>query len=214
MSILSKWVGQRQPYIERELEEKYTQMISLLPTGMTCKQIRKKVKEAIKLCKEKGIKEGTSNLPPDYGKLLIRAAEAGDLDAKKIVDKARSEGATDEDIGEFWNLGDLERRMIGFYENIFRLAMIRSLRKPGLSEDGEKEIEVEVRKMSPVYGDTDNTAVTSGRDRPLPYELRVRVERWRTKLIYECGEKRLKEKAGRYSTFNTLVRVEIQKGNL
>jgi len=181
---------------------------------MTVKQIRQKVKEAIKLSKEAAIREGTVNLPGNYGEFLVQAAQTGDPDAEEIVDKARREGATDKDIREFWNLSDLERRMIKFYENIFRLAMIRRLLKPSLSEDLEKEIELELRKMFPLYGDPDDTSVTSGRDRPLPYELRARVDRWRIKLIYEDGEKKLKEKASRYSTFNTLVRVEIQKGNL
>jgi|SRR3972149_296028 len=214
MSILSKWISRSLTCSERELEEKYTQMISLLPSGMTVEQIREKVKQAIRLCKEAAIRESTVNLPGNYGEFLMQAAQAGDPDAKKIVDKACREGATDKDITDFWNLSDLERRMIRFYENIFLLAMIRRLLKPGLSEGLEKEIEVEVGKTFPVYGDPDDTSVTSGRDRPLPYELRARVDRWRTKLIYEDGEKKLKEKASRHSTFNTLVRAEIQKGNL
>jgi hypothetical protein len=214
MSILSKWISRSRPYAERELEEKYTQMISLLPTGMTFDQIRQKVKQTIRLCKEAAIREGTTDLPDDYGGFLILGAQAGDLEARKIVDKARSEGATNEDIREFWSLNDLERRMVKYYENAFLSAMARSLWKPGLPEHLEQEMEVKVRKTFPVYGDPNNGNLMSSRDQPLPYELRARVERWRTKVICERGEEELIRKANRYSSFNALVRAEIQKGSL
>lgn len=111
MSIFSKWFKNSQS-IERELEEMYSQMLSQLPTGMSLEQARKEVRKAIIVCKEQAMKEGTSDLPDNFGNLLIQAAESGDPKAKKIVDKARKEGATDEDIREFWNLNDLQRRMV------------------------------------------------------------------------------------------------------
>jgi len=87
-------------------------MLSQLPTGMTLEHARGEVRKAIELCKEQAIKEGTVGLPNNYGDLLIRDAESGDLNAKKIVDKARKEGAIYKDIREFWNLNDLQRRMV------------------------------------------------------------------------------------------------------
>jgi len=65
-----------------------------------------------------------------------------------------------------------------------------------------------------MYGDPDNTKVTSGDDRPLPHELRGKVDRWRIKIINEEGEEKIKERLDRYSTFNAMVRDEIRKGNL
>lgn len=214
MSIFSKWFKYSQSDIEKELEEMYSQMLSQLPTGMTLELARREVRKAIELCKEQAIKEDTVDLLNNYGDLLIRAAGSGDLNAKKIVDKAHKEGATDEDIREFWNLNDLQRRMVMWSENVHRVAMVSSLWKPGLSEDEEEKAAAKLRKTFPMYGNPDNTRVTSGDDRPLPHELRGRVDRWRIKMINEDSEEKIKEKLNKYSTFNAMVRDEIRKGNI
>jgi len=205
--------------IEKDLKEIYSEMLSQLSTGMTFKQARKEVKAAIQLCKEQAKKEGTTDLPDNYGDLLIKGAESGEPTAKRIVDKARGEGATNEDIREFWNLNDLQRRMVIWSENLHRVAMAASLLKPlwesgQHSEDEEEKVAATIRKTFPMYGDPDNTSVTSGDDRPLPHELRGRVDRWRIKIINEEGEDILREKISKYSTFNSLIREEIRKGNL
>lgn len=214
MSIFSKWFKRSQFNIEGELEEMYSRMLSQLPIGMTLEQAHKEVKKAIKLSKEQAIKEGTADLPDNYGDLLIQAAESGDPNAKNIVNKARKEGASDEDVREFWNLNDLQRRMVIWSENLHRVAMTTSLWEPGLPKDEEEKIAAKIRKTFPKYGDSDDTSVTSGDDRPLPHELRGRVDRWRIKIISEEGEEKMREKINRYSTFNALVRDEIREGNL
>jgi len=212
--MFPKWFKHSQSNIERDLEEMYSEMLSRLPTGMTFEQARKEVKKAIQLCKEQAKKEGTSDLPDNYGDLLVRAAESGELTAKRIVDKARGEGATDEDIREFWNLNDLQRRMIIWSENLHRTAMAMSLWKPGLAKDEEEKVAATIWKTFPKYGDPDDTSITSSDDRPLPHELRGRVDIWRIKIISEEGEDRIREKIRKYSTFNALIREEIRKGNL
>ena len=72
---------------------------------------------------------------------------------------------------------------------------------------------IKVRKFHPIYGDPKDTAHTKGEDRPLPYELKDRIN------IYI--EKRAKESSGNYkaeiekaTTFNALVRKEIRAGKL
>ena len=200
--------------LEEELEEMYSQFLSQLPTGMTLELARKEVKKAIELCKKQAIEEGTADLPENFGHLLIEAAKKGDPNAKKIVDKAHKEGATDDDIREFWNLDDLQRRMAIFMSEALKVTMAASLWKEGLTKDEEKEIATKIRRTFPMYGDPDNTRVTSGDDRPLPYELMFRVDRWRMKMINEEGEEKIKEKLNKYSTFNAMVRDEIRKGDL
>lgn len=214
MSMFSKWFKHSQSNIEKNLEKIYSEMLSQLPTGMTFEQARKEVKKAIQLCKEQARKEGTADLPANYGDLLIQTADSGEQTAKTIVDKARVEGATDEDIREFWNLNDLQRRMVIWSENLHRTAMAMSLWKPGLPRNEEEKVAATIRKTFPKYGDPDDTIVTSGDDRPLPHELRGRVDRWRIKIISEEGEDRIRERINNYSTFNALIREEIRKGNL
>jgi len=214
MSMFSKWFKHFQSNIEKDLEEMYSEMLSRLPTGMPFEQAREEVKKGIQLCKEQAKKEGTADLPDNYGDLLIQATESGEKAAKRIVDKARGEGATDEDIREFWNLNDLQRRMVIWSENLHRTAMAMSLWKPGLTKDEEEKVAETIRKSFPKYGNPDDTSVTSGDDRPLPHELRARVDRWRIKIISEEGEDRIRDKISKYSTFNALIREEIRKGNL
>lgn len=194
-------------YIEKELEELYSQMLSQVHTGMTLEQARNEVQKAIDLCKEQAAKEGTADLPDNYGDLLIQATESGDPKAKKIVDKARKEGSTDEDVREFWNLNDLQRRMVIWSENVFRYSTFKCVKKDGLTAD---DAMVQVRKMFPMYGDPDDTSNTSGDDRPLPHELRGRVDRYRKK----SGAAYIMDKVKQFTTYNAFVRDEIRKGNL
>jgi hypothetical protein len=213
----------RRSQIEKVLEEDYTNMLSQLPTGMTVGQVRSMVKEAIKGCKRNAAKEGTDKLPGNYGDLLIQAAESGDPDAKKIVERARNEGATDEDIREWWNLHDLQRRMVVWSEDLFRVARLSELAKsmrtnhvsePNFSEAEEDEMIARLWKTFPKYrNDPTDTRFASGDDRPLPHELKGRVDRWRIKMINEHPEK-YEEMMDRYSSFNAMVRDEIRKGNL
>lgn len=203
----SKWFTASATNLESELEEVYSQMLSRLPTGMTLKQARKQVKEAINACKEHARKEGTANLKPNFGDILIKAAASGEESAKRIVNKARKDGATDEDIRELWNMDDLQKRMIVWSENTFHYASFIEFKKNGLNDD---EAMVEVRKMFPMYGNPDDTRHSSGDDRPLSHALRGRVDAFREKkeALY------IKTKVEEYSSYNAYVREEIRNGNL
>ncbi len=197
--------------VEKEVEELYSRIMFQEGTGMTQKQARVSVREAIALCKAQSIKEGTASLPNDYGDLLLKATESGDPDSKTIVDKARNEGATDDDIREYWNLPDLMRRMVHWSENVFRVSFTMGQWDHDLSKN---EAAIQIRKAFPMYGDPADVHVTSGEDRPLPQELRGRVDRWRMRIINERGGDRLKAQLEKYSSFNALVREEIRRGNL
>ena len=209
--------------IEKTLEEDYTNMFSQQPTGMTVAQVRPMVKDAIEGCKRDAAREGTDKLPDNYGDLLLKAAESGDPDAKKIVERARNEGCTDEDIREYWNLHDLQRRMVRLSEDFFRgalsLALADSKQKSGvsglsLSEEEKDDMVATLWKTFPKYrDDPTDTRFSSGDDRPLPHELRGRVDRWRIEMINEEPEK-YKGMIDKYSSFNAMVRDEIRKGNL
>jgi hypothetical protein len=200
--------------VEKEVEELYSQILSQEGTGMTQKGARVMVREAMALCKAQAIKEGTANLPSNYGDLLLKAAESGDQDSRIIVDKAHIEGSTDDDIQEYWNLPDLMRRMVYWSENVFRVSFAMGQWDHDLSKDEQQEAAIQIRKAFPMYGDPADVRVTSGEDRPLPQELRGRVDRWRMRIINEWGKEGLKAKLEKYSTFNALVREEIRRGNL
>lgn len=193
--------------VERELEEMYSQTFSRLSTGWTLEQARQEVKKAIEMCKEEAIKEGTANLPDNFGAYVIQAAESGERKCKRMVEKARQEGATDEDIREFLNLNDLQRRMVVWSEMMFRYSYYLSCIEKGLTAD---DAMTEIRKTFPMYGDPDNTLNTSGDDRLLPQELRGRIDAYREKM----GTVYIKDRMKEYTSYNAFIRDEIRKGNL
>lgn len=194
--------------IERGLKEMYSLMLSQLPTGMTLKQAKVEVKKAVKLCKKEAKKEG-DNLP-NCGNLMFQAAELGVPSAKRRIEEARKEGATDEDIREYWNLHYLQRRMVIWSENVFRLANFISFQEDhGLTPEVARD---KTKKMFPIYGDPKDIRDfhVSYDDRPLPNELRSRVDIYREKH----GAEVILKKVSKYSSFNAFVRVEIKKGKL
>jgi hypothetical protein len=193
--------------IEKDLENMYAKLLTVFPTGMSRGEARKAVKEAIKDCRKRAREEGTDKLPSDYGDLLLAGEKGGHPGAKGIVEKARREGATDDDVREWWNLPDVARRLVLWSEEVFRLSVFYTALDEGVSDDRAAE---RVRKMYPMYGDPDDTAHTSGDDRPLPPELRGRVDRYRERV----GAQVLKDRSMVFSTFNAFVRAEIRKGKL
>lgn len=205
---MSFFSNKSEKFIERELLDLYFQMFSQLPMGWTLEQAREEVKKAIAVCKKQAKEEGTDILPEDFGDLLLRDADSEyDPIAKKIVEKARKEGATDEDIRKYWNMHDLQRRMVIWSENVFRYSVYLSAIEEELSPD---EAIIKQRKMFPMYGDPEDTRHTSGDDNPLPHELRGRVDVYREKH----GAEIMQKKVSKYSSYNAFVRAEIKNGNL
>jgi hypothetical protein len=207
MSWFSKLFRSSQHIIEKELEDLYTEFYHGF-SGESLEQTRILVKDAIKMCKEQGRKEGTADLDKNFGTFILAAAEESHPRALNIIKRARDDGAKDEDIEEWWNLSDLERRMVVWSEQVLRYATFLSAKKDeGLSSD---DAMVKVRKLFPMYGDSDDTRHASGDDRPLRQELRGRVDKYREKY----GAEAILKKASEYTTYNAFIRAEIKRGNL
>jgi hypothetical protein len=64
--------------------------------------------------------------------------------------------------------------------------------------------------MFPMYGDPNDTTSTAGEDRPLPHELRGRIDEYRKKH----GAEAIQTWSDNHSTFNAFVRAELRKGRL
>jgi hypothetical protein len=65
----------------------------------------------------------------------------------------------------------------------------------------------------PPFTDPDNTTYTKGDDRPLPCELKNRIDIYIEKRAQTDPEKYKKE-IEQSSTFNALIRKEIRAGNI
>lgn len=112
------------------------------------------------------------------GDRLLGEARKGNPDAMRLVTKAQSEGATDADIREWWNFTQKQRQAVLDSEDQFRLAAFMHATESGKDDNGAA---AEVRRMFPMYGDPADETHTTGDDRPLPHELRGRVDRFRRK---------------------------------
>jgi len=204
--IIGRAFRSRQSRLEKQLLRAYADVFRR--TGMPWKEARRQARRGIGFCKEAARREGTAGTPRNLGDALIQGAREGRADCLRAVQIARQEGATDADIRRWWNSSDLERRMICWAENLaVRLPMFATARRFGLSDE---EATDKVRRMFPLYGDPEDRRYGSGDDRPLPHELRHRIERYRkARSVAE-----LREKLKGHSSYNALVRAEIRNGNL
>lgn len=205
MSLFSRLFRGRQSAIERELHEMYVQMLCMV-AGYSPADAEQAVSEAIAMCKQQGAAEGTADLPEDFGDRMIDAARMGEPKSQRIVEKARREGATDDDIKEWWNLPDLSRRMVLWSENIFRYSVfLHAKNDDGLSAD---DAPARVHKTFPIYGDPQDTSKLSGDNRPLPHELRGRIDSY--KQVHDAEY--IADQVKNFSSYNAFVRHAIQNG--
>ena len=175
MNIFSRFFQDADDLVARELEDLYSKSYASF-SNQPMSEARETVRKAILACKEQSRQEGTDKLPDNFGTLLVTKSKELHAMGFTIAENARLDGAIDEDIEEWWNLYDVQRRMVVWHENAFRYANFLSLREDGLNAD---EAMVRVRAMFPMYGDPNYRTHTSGDNSPLRHELRGRVDRYR-----------------------------------
>lgn len=197
------------PNIEKQLEKQYIAMFEMMD-GMSPSQAKKQARCMLKEAKEESENEGTINLPQNFGDILLEK-ELTDEKTKSMLAKLRSDGVRDEDIRWWWNMHDLERRMMQHADFISRFTLFLKLRE----EDGlnEEEAAKRVGKSFPIFGDPDDITLSTGEDRPLPYELKDRINIYVEKRS-QTDPKQFKREIELSSSFNALVRKEIEKGNI
>lgn len=194
--------------LERQLEEYYVPIFQIM-TGMPPTQARSAFRDILEQAKEEAKNEGTLNLPRNFGDILLEK-ESSDEKIKSMLAKKRMEGVTDKDIRWWWNMHDLERRIMLKVDDIHRLALFEKLREEGLDVE---EVARRIGKSFPVFGDPDDTVHTTGEDRPLPYELKDRINIYIEKRSQRDSEQ-FKKEIEESSTVNSFIRKEIGKGNI
>ena len=205
MGIFSKLFGSSSD-IEKQLEALYVPMFQTMK-GMTLTQAKSTFRDMIKKAKEESLKEGTSKFPQNFGDILLEK-ESTNPHFKSMLTKKRSEGVRDEDIRWWWNMHDLERRMMIEDDNWSGFALFLKLKEDGLSEE---EAGKRVKKSRPIFGNPDDTSTSTGEDRPLPFEFKDRMNIYIQKRSQTDTEK-LKNEIAESSSFNALIRKEIRKG--
>jgi DNA-directed RNA polymerase subunit F len=208
MGIFSKLFGISSD-IEKELEVLYLKMFQMM-MGMSPSQAKSAFRFMLKQAKEESLKEGTSKLPRNFGDIILEK-ESKDEKIKSMLAKKRNEGVKDQDIRWWWNMHDLERRMMLKHDEWCKVTVFEKFREEdGLSMD---EAGKRVGKTYPIFGNPDDTTHTTGEDRPLPFELKDRINIYVEKRANIDPEK-FKEDVENSSSLNALIRKEIKKGKI
>lgn len=202
--------------IERALLEQYASTFSVTRASSES-EARKMAEDMLKQAIEESKKEGTYHLPHNLGDIILGSAGTDHRAIRRLAEamrnnmpKKKAEGVRDEDIRWWWNLNDIERRMMVKDDDLTQMALF--LHQRDLGEVPAKAA-AKVRKFHPMYGDPDDTTHTKGDDRPLPYELKDRVNLYTEKRA-KLGLEKYKAEIEQAPTFNALVRKEIRAGNL
>jgi len=176
---------------------------------MSPSQAKSAFHNIIQEAKKESLKEYSSGLSENVGDFIL-AKESSDEKIRSIVAKKRNEGVRDQDIRWWFNMRDLEIRILLKVDDISIHSLFDKLREHGLSEDDAAK---EIRKRYPLFGDPDDTSQSTGEDRPLPYELKNRITIFVQKRLQKDPET-FKNEIEKSSTFNALVREEQKKGNI
>jgi hypothetical protein len=190
--------------LEKQLEKHYIDMfINMI--GLPPAEAEKTVKEMIHKSKQMFQQTGEDKFPPDMAERIIN-----DPKMKPAYDRRKDEGVKDEDIRWWWNLHPLERYMMLQVDEFHRMALFIKEIEEGKSDEEAAAI---MRKYHPMYGNSNDTTHTSGDDRPLPEELKDRINIYIEKRMTTNSEQ-YKKDIENSSTFNALIRKEIRTGNL
>ena len=189
--------------IEGDILDLYTKMLSEwgLPDA------RVTVQEWLDSAIEDSKREGMYNLTGVGDHLLEK--ERVDEKTKEKFERKRKEGVRDGDIRWWFNLDDIERRMMLKVDMTHISTLFISELDKGKTED---EADKTVRKYHPIYGDLSDESHGTRDDRPLPFELKDRINIYIEKQGINNPE--YKEKIEKSSTFNALVREEIRNKNI
>lgn len=195
--------------IEKKLEDIYVPKLQMV-MGVSPSQAKRAFRDMLQKAKEESLEEGTSNLPPNFGDVLLEK-ETTDEKIRSWLAMKRNEGVSDEEIREWWNMHDLERRILLSFDDVSRF---NRFFKSGEEDRGDEEETARGgREFFPVYGDPNEPSHTAGDDRPLPYELRNRVDRYLERKA-QTDPEGCRRQIERSSTFNAFIRKEIRKGNI
>ena len=194
--------------IEKQLEDYYMSVFQ--PDGFSSSEAQNIVRDLLKLAKEECQQEDTlNNLPQNFGNILLERESTVEK-IKSMLAKRRKEGVRDEDIRWWWNMHPLERKMMLKVDDVIKLSEFARIQKEeGLNEE---EAAKKVRKFHVIYGEPDDTTHTVGDDRPLPEELKDRINIYIEKQT--TNQEKYKKEIEESSTLNALLRKEIKKGNI
>ncbi len=203
--------------IEKAMLDTYSQMLSM--SGVSSSEAKKLTEDMLDQAIEQSKKEGTYDFPQNLGDIILGKADTDNLTIKKVAESIRQklprkkeEGVRDEDVRWWWNLNDVERRMMLAQDLAAKSTGMLAALEKGIATSPDEAIDI-VIKIHPVYGNPDDTTHSSGDDRPLPYEMKDRVNIYIQKRAGKNSEEYKREMESS-SSFNALIRKEMRAGKL
>lgn len=189
--------------IEKNLLETYSKFFA----DMGLPDAEKMTKDFLDKAIDDSKKAGRYNLKNVGDTLLEKEKSSGQVNVN--FETKRKEGVRDENIKWWFNLNDIERMMMLKIDEFHRLALFIKEKEDGKTDD---EADATVRKHHPIYGDLNDETHGSGDNRPLPLELKDRINIYIEKQ--GVGNPDFKKQIDSFSTLNALIRKEIREGNL
>jgi hypothetical protein len=160
--------------------------------------------------KEAAHAEGTDRFPESFGEILLER-EQTDETVKNAFAHKRAEGVSDQDIAFWWNMHDLERRLICKVDEMNRILLFEKLvQANGVTEPEAARM---VAKRFPIYGDPNHLVLETDDDRPLPFELKWRVNRYIAARI-EADPDEYREEIEASTSLNAVLRRALRQGKL
>jgi hypothetical protein len=194
---------------EKQLEPQYVSFFQET-MGMPEEVARDLFRAFAKEQTEAAQREGTDRFPDSFGDILLERAQT-DEKVREAFGPKRAEGVTDEDIALWWNMHDLERRLICKVDEMNRILLFEKLVQD--SEVSEQEAARMVAKRFPVYGDPDHLVLDTDDDRPLPYELKWRINRYISQRT-ESDSENFQKEVEASTSLNALLRKALRQGDL
>ncbi|HCT30308.1 MAG TPA: hypothetical protein DIW31_06165 [Bacteroidales bacterium] len=202
---------------ERLILNQYTQMLSST-FDMSKSEANSLAEEMLVNSISKAKKDNTYQLPPSIlGEMILDDYESGDIIGflvkyvRKTLPEKRKDGVKDEDILWWWNLDEISRRMVMELDWLLKSSNYSlEIKNNGLSE---KEAILRTKKYNPTYGDPGELPHLKGDNRPLPWELRDRINIFLEKILKSDPQK-YKKRIESAPSFNSFLREEIRKGNI
>ena len=195
--------------IEKRLESEYISYFKE-SMGMPEEVAREIFKALAEEQKNSAHTEGTDQLPESFGEILLEREQTDEKVQEAFAPK-RAEGVTDQDIAFWWNMHDLERRMICKVDEMNRILLFEKLVQG--SSVSEIEAARTVAKRFPIYGDPAHLVLDTEDDRPLPFELKWRVNRYLTEKTKADSEK-FQNEIEDSTSLNALLREAMRQGEL
>ena len=197
MNLFDRIFNSDKSKLDKETEDRI--ICKYIQPGLSPLQIR----DGIAKCKKESVQEGTNKLPSNYGDYIIEKSKINDEKYKEIVERAISGGANEDDVRNWWNLNDIERRMIKWEDEIFRISSYQLFKEEGFTHDEEI---IKIRKTFPIYGNPYDESNSKGDDRPLPDELHDKINRMTKELPLGYFQEYAKD----HNSMNAFIRSELK----